>query len=96
MLVSLLCLSSWCLLTVFVLWLFLTVPRVDLQFVIVVFPDHAHLLSIVLFIFRIFNTFILRDIYLFGTLKKIPLIVCRHCKMTENVHFKILQTTQTT
>ena len=35
-------LSSWCL--VVVLWLFLAVPWVCLQFVIVVFPDHTHLL----------------------------------------------------
>ena len=41
-LVSLLSLSSWCLL--FVVWLFLAVPWVCLQFLIVVFPDHAHLL----------------------------------------------------
>ena len=41
-LVALLCLSSWCL--VIVVWLFLTMPRVCLQFVIVVFPDHTHLL----------------------------------------------------
>ena len=41
-LVALLSLSSWCL--VIVVWLFLTVPWVCLQFVIVVFPDHTHLL----------------------------------------------------
>ena len=41
-LVALLCLSSWCL--AIVVWLFLTMPRVCLQFVIVVFPDHTHLL----------------------------------------------------
>ena len=41
-LVSLLCLSSWCL--VIVVWLFFTITRVCLQFVIVVFPDHTHLL----------------------------------------------------
>ena len=35
-------LSSWCL--VMVERLFLAVPRVCLQFVIVVFPDHTHLL----------------------------------------------------
>ena len=29
-----------------VVWLFLAVPRVCLQFVIVVFPDHTHLLSL--------------------------------------------------
>ena len=41
-LVVLLKLSSWCL--VMVERLFLTVPRGCLRFVIVVFPDHAHLL----------------------------------------------------
>ena len=41
-LVALLDLSSWCL--VMVERLFLTVPRGCLQFVIVVFPDHTHLL----------------------------------------------------
>ena len=40
-LVDLLCLSSWCL--VIVVWLIVTMPRVRLQFVIVVFPDHTHL-----------------------------------------------------
>ena len=38
--VALLSLSSWCL--VIVKWLFLTVPWVCLQFVIVVFPGHTH------------------------------------------------------
>ena len=41
-LVALLTLSSLCL--VIVIWLFLAVPWVCLQFVIVVFPDHTHLL----------------------------------------------------
>ena len=41
-LVALLSLSSWCL--VIVLWLFLAVPRDCLQFVILVFADHAYLL----------------------------------------------------
>ena len=41
-LVALLCLSSWCLLIVE--WLFLAVPWVSLQFVIVVFPDPTHFL----------------------------------------------------
>ena len=41
-LVSLLNLSSWCL--VMVERLFLAVPRGCLQFLIVVFPDHTHLL----------------------------------------------------
>ena len=39
-LVALLSLSLWCL--VIVVWLFLAVPWVCLQFVIVVFPDHTH------------------------------------------------------
>ena len=42
-LVALLCLSSWC--HVIVVWLFLTIPRVCLQFVTVAFPDLTHLLS---------------------------------------------------
>ena len=41
-LIALLGLSSWCL--VVVERLFLAVPRGCLQFVIVVFPDHTHLL----------------------------------------------------
>ena len=41
-LVSLLNLSTWCL--VVVERLFLAVPRGCLRFVIVVFPDHTHLL----------------------------------------------------
>ena len=41
-LIALLYLSSWCL--VMVERLFLAVPRGCLQFVIVVFPDHTHLL----------------------------------------------------
>ena len=41
-LVVLLSLSSWCL--VIVVWLFLTVLWVCLQFVIVIFPGHTHLL----------------------------------------------------
>ena len=41
-LIALFNLSSWCL--VMVEWLFLAVPRGCLQFVIVVFPDHTHLL----------------------------------------------------
>ena len=42
-LVALLCLSSWCLVTVIVLWLLLAVPWVGLQCLIVVFSDHNHL-----------------------------------------------------
>ena len=39
-LAALFSLSSWCL--VIVVWLFLAVPWVCMQFVIVVFPDHTH------------------------------------------------------
>ena len=39
-LVALLSLSSWCLMIV--VWLFLMMQQVCLQFVIVVFPDHTH------------------------------------------------------
>ena len=42
------CLSSWCL--VIYVWLFLTMPRVCLQFVIVVFPDHTHYFCILKYI----------------------------------------------
>ena len=41
-LASLFSLSSWCL--VIVVWLFLAVPWICLLFVIVVLPDHTHLL----------------------------------------------------
>ena len=50
-LVALLLLSFECLVTVNDMWLFLTVPTVSLQFVIVVFPDHAQLLFCQMFIF---------------------------------------------
>ena len=43
-LVALLCLSSLCL--VIVVWLLFAVPRVCLQFMIVIFPNHTHLLSL--------------------------------------------------
>ena len=45
-LVALLCLSSMCI--VIVVWLFLTMTWVCLQFVIVVFSDHTHLLFFLL------------------------------------------------
>ena len=46
-LIALLNLSSWCL--VMVERLFLAMPRGYLQFVIVVFPDHTHLLFFIWF-----------------------------------------------
>ena len=49
--VTLLNLSSWCL--VMVRWLFLAVPWGCLRFVIVVFPDHSYLLSLVIKIINI-------------------------------------------
>ena len=45
-LAALLCLSSWCLMIVDEL--FLMMPQVCLQFVIVVFPDHTRLLFLIL------------------------------------------------
>ena len=44
--VSSLLLSYRCIVTINVLWLFLMVPWVGLQCVIVVFPDHTHLLFV--------------------------------------------------
>ena len=48
-LVALLGLSSWRLMMV--VWLFLGVPWVCLWFVIVVFPDHSHLLFLLFYCF---------------------------------------------
>ena len=48
-LVALLRKSSWCL--VIVVWLFLAVPWVCLQFVIVVYPDHTHVLFLNMFLY---------------------------------------------
>ena len=42
-LVALLLLSYRCIVTIHVLWLFLTVSWVGLQYVVVAFPDHTHL-----------------------------------------------------
>ena len=52
-LVALLNLSSWCL--VMVERLFLTVPRGCLRFEIVVFPDHTHLLVLILILSSTIN-----------------------------------------
>ena len=49
MLVALLSLSSWCFMIV--VWLFLAVAWVCLQFVIVVLPDHTHLLFLIFHVF---------------------------------------------
>ena len=45
-LIALLLLSYRCIVTINVLWLFLTWPWIGLQYVIVVFPDHTHFLII--------------------------------------------------
>ena len=55
-LVALLNLSSWCL--VMVEQLFLAMPRGCLQFVIVVFPDHTHLLVLQTLNFQIVLMFL--------------------------------------
>ena len=49
-LVALLLLSFGCLVTVNILWPFLTVPWVGLQCVIVVLPDHTQFLTIMSFV----------------------------------------------
>ena len=54
-LIALLNLSSWCL--VMVERLFLAVPRGCLQFVIVVFPDHTHILILDGFTVEFFTFF---------------------------------------
>ena len=56
-LIALLNLSSWCL--VMVERLFLAVPRGCLQFVIVVFPDHTHLLFLIYLYFMLKMHFLL-------------------------------------
>ena len=67
-LIALLGLSSWCL--VMVERLFLTVPRGCLQFVIVVFPDHTHLL----FLGAVIKNSV--KLYLGGSKEIIPVFIC--------------------
>ena len=45
-LVALLSLSYRCIVTINLMWLFLTVPWVGLQYVIVLFSDHTHFLGV--------------------------------------------------
>ena len=54
--VDLLNLSSWCL--VMVEWLFLTVPRGCLRFVIMIFPDHTYYFSYSSQLYMEFHTLI--------------------------------------
>ena len=51
-LVALLKLSSWCIVSVIVLWLFLMVPKAGLQRVLVIVPDNTHLLFWLLSVLR--------------------------------------------
>ena len=46
-LVALLCLPSWCFVTVDVMWLFLALPWVGLQCVSMVFPHNTYLVFLV-------------------------------------------------
>ena len=68
-LIALLNLSSWCI--VMVERLFLAVPRGSLQFVIVVFPDHTHLLFLAILIF---NTILLHMFTLMLCIRKLELM----------------------
>ena len=54
-LITLLLLSSCCIVTVSVLWLFLTIPLDGLQCVIVVFPGRTHLLFNIVCARRLFS-----------------------------------------
>ena len=69
-LVALLCLSSWCLMIV--VWLFLTMPWVCLKFVIVVFPDHTHLIT---FFENQFSVFLRVAVYT-GFIQHAPISAC--------------------
>ena len=57
-LIALLCLSYWCLLIV--VWLFLGMLRVCLQFVIVIFPDHTHLLFLINYLLGFGSSFVIQ------------------------------------
>ena len=61
--VALLVLSYRCIVTINVLWLFLTMPWVGLQYVSVVFPDHTHLLYVVKLFFYFFKDHSVKPIY---------------------------------
>ena len=71
-LVALLSLWSWY--PVIVVWLFLAVPRVYLQFVIVIFPDHTHY-------FSVFIRTIPRRCFFCGTFLLFMCYVCLVCSV---------------
>ena len=73
-LVALLSLFSWCLLIV--VWLFLVVPWICQQFVIVVFPEHTHLLFLAfLLTMKHLNFFVLNLFLMFSLVIQTILIV---------------------
>ena len=80
-LIALLNLSSWCL--VMVERLFLVVPRGCLQFVIVVFPDHTHLLFLVVSAVLTFWVGIGRTVILHvPKIKKVSTATCEYFNRT--------------
>ena len=95
-LIALLDLSSWCL--VVVERLFLTVPRGCLQFVIVVFPDHTHLLFLValLTLLLVFLNILRKTIE--GYLDSFPSLIFNTIKTKLIIHafhsYRYLQSTE--
>ena len=81
-LIALLNLSSWCL--VMVERLFLAVPRGCLRFVIVVFPDHTHLLFLfknALYVKGIFQYHVTHDVSVYAICRRngeytLPVLIC--------------------
>ena len=98
MLVALLCLSPWCL--VIVVWLFLPVPWVCLQFVIVVLPDHTHLLfgkgGVFVDLWPAFAwiCLIIRHFlfcFFISTAYYLPFVAAQTCKSCNNFFYRISQ-----
>ena len=98
-LIALLNLSSWCL--VMVERLFLAVSRGCLQFVIVVFPDHTHLLLFIIELFQFCRHFIhlvlvkckslnMKFIRIFCSNKKVISIHIAHIQKTKTVIITIV------
>ena len=79
-LIALLNLSSWCL--VMVERLFLTVPWGCLQFVIVVFPDHTHLLFSIYILFHIGE-----DLYTRGIWKVLSMVFYLSNRFSNSIMF---------
>ena len=87
-LVALLSLSPWCL--VIVVWLFLAVPWVCLQFVIVLFPDHTHLLFLTIYV--TVNTYLISKGV--SCVKRVLCRVsCYYCNMTLQMRHCLLAIT---